>query len=88
VVPQEKKWNDGFKQFHHDYESTNGGHNAVSSTIDVNLGVFHSEDKDKGEEEEEEESEDEEYNVESMEEGVLFAASNSPDQPERMMPAD
>jgi hypothetical protein len=55
----------------------------------VNLGVFHLEDEDKEEEEEEEESEDEEYDNESVEEGVLvFAALNSPDQPERMMPAN
>ncbi len=56
--------------------------------IVVNLGVFHSEDTDKEEEEEEEESEDEEYDNESVKESVLFAASNSPDQPERMMPAN
>ncbi len=56
--------------------------------IVVNLGVFHLEGEDKEEEEEEEESEDEEYNNESVEDGVLFAASNSPDQPERMMPAN
>jgi hypothetical protein len=55
----------------------------------VNLGVFHLEDKEEEEEEEEEEeSKDEEYNNESVEEGVLFAALNSPDQPERMMPAN
>ncbi len=59
----------------------------MSSTIVVNLGVFHSEDKEE-EEEEEEESEDEKSDNESVEEGVLFAASNSLDQPERMMPAD
>jgi hypothetical protein len=64
-----------------------GGLNDVSSTIVVNLGVFHSEDKEE-EEEEEEESEDEESDNESVEVGVLFAASNSPDQPERIMPAD
>ncbi len=39
-------------------------------------------------EEEEEEEEEEESNDESVGEGVLFAASNSQDQPERMMPAD
>jgi hypothetical protein len=64
-----------------------GGLIDVSSTIVVNLGVFHSED-DEEEDEEEEESEDEESNDESVGEGVLFAASNSPDQLERMMPAD
>jgi hypothetical protein len=64
-----------------------GGLNDVSSMIVVNLGVFHSEDEEE-EDDEEEESEDEESNNESVEEGVLFAASNSPDQPERMMPAD
>ncbi len=82
-----KKWNDGFEQFHYDYDSINGGHNAVSSTIVVNLGVFHLEEEEE-KDEEEEESEDEESNDESVEEGVLFAAPNSSDQPERMMPAN
>ena len=53
----------------------------------MNLGVFHSEEEEE-EDEEEEESEDEESNNESVEEVVLFAAPNSPDQPERMMPAN
>jgi hypothetical protein len=44
---------DGFKEFHYDYDTSNGGRNAVSSTIDLNLGVFHSEDKEEEEEEEE-----------------------------------
>ncbi len=82
-----KNRNDGFERFHPDYDSVRGGHNDVSSTITVNLGVFHSEDKEE-EDEEEEESEDEESDDESVEEGVLFAASNSPDQPERVMPVN
>ncbi len=167
---KKKEMKDGFELFHYDYDSSNGGHNAVSSTIVVNLGVFHSEDEEEEEEEEEEagnadeededdedgqvedgnkamneqgngylpappmevegveenmdegqiillgkdieeeedeetndkgedeevqrhhtseESEDEASNNESVkEEGVIFAASNSPDQPERMMPSN
>ncbi len=89
---KKKQKNDGFKRFHFDYDSMKGGHNVVSTTIVVNLGVFHLEDEEEeeedNEEEEEEESEYEESNNESVGEGVLFASSNSPDQPERMMPAD
>jgi hypothetical protein len=73
-----KKKNDRFEWFHFDYNSMKGEHNVVSSTIVVNLGVFHSEDKEEEEEdeeeEEEEESEYEESNNESVGEGVLFAA--------------
>jgi hypothetical protein len=36
---KKRKLNDGFERFHYDYNSINGGHNAVSSTIVVNLGV-------------------------------------------------
>jgi Ulp1 family protease len=84
---KKKNRNDGFEQFHCGYDSMRGGHNDVSSAIVVNLGEFHVEDEEE-EEEEEEESEDEESNDESVDEGVLFAASNSPDQPERMMLAN
>jgi hypothetical protein len=92
--------NDGFRQFHFDYDLVRGGPNDVSSMIVVNLGVFHEEDEKEEEEEEEKEEEkgedkeedkeeeEEESNNESVGEGVLFAASNSPDQPERMMPAN
>ena len=78
---------DGFEKFHYDFGSVRGGLNDVSSTIVVNLGVFHEEDEEE-EEELEEDSEDEESDDESVEEGVLLAESNSPDQPERMMPAN
>jgi histone-lysine N-methyltransferase SETD2 len=81
---KKKASNDGFEKFHYDFGSSKGGFNDVSSTIVVNLGVFHEENKEE-EEELEEESEDEESNDESVEECVL---SNSPDQPKRMMPAD
>jgi hypothetical protein len=86
---KKKNIGDGFEEFHYDYKTVKGGKNDVSSTIVVNLGVFHEEDEEEEEEELEEESEDEESDDESVEEGVLFsAASNSPDQPERMMPAN
>ncbi len=49
---KKKDIGDGFKEFHYDYNSMKGGHNDVSFTIVVNLGVFHSGDKDKEEEEE------------------------------------
>jgi hypothetical protein len=65
---------DGFEKFHYDLGSVRGGLNDVSSTIFVNLGVFHEEDEE-DEEELEEESEDEESDDESVEEGVLFAAA-------------
>ena len=50
---------DGFEKFHYDFGSVRGGHNDVSSTIVVNLGVFHEEEEEE-EEELEEDSEDEE----------------------------
>ncbi len=37
---------DGFKDFHYDYGSTNGGHNIISSAINVNLGVCQLEDEE------------------------------------------
>ena len=92
MVPQEwflkkRTKKDGFEKFHYDFGSVRGGHNDVSSTIVVNLGVFHKEEEEE-EEELEEDSKGEESNDESVEEGVLFAASNSSDQPERMMHAN
>ncbi len=48
---KKKEMGDGLEEFHYDYDSSNGEHNAVSSTIVVNLGVFHSEDKEEEEEE-------------------------------------
>jgi hypothetical protein len=65
---------DGFERFHYDFGSVRGGLNDVSSTIVVNLGVFHEEDEEE-DKELEEESEDEESDDESVEEGVLFAAA-------------
>jgi hypothetical protein len=41
-----KKGGDGFEDFHYDYGSSNGGFNAISSTINVNIGVCHSEDEE------------------------------------------
>ncbi len=151
---KKKRRGDGFEKFHHDYGSSNGGINAIFSTINVNLGVCHSEDEEEKEEKEEKEAgiadeenennengqvedsnkvmnerangyfpeppmevegmketmnegqiillgkdievedkrEDEEAeasNDESVKvESVVFAASNSPNQPERMMLAN
>jgi hypothetical protein len=150
---KKKEMGDEFEDFHYDYGSSNERINAISSTIKVNLGVCHSENKekkdkkeagntdagnadeenddnengqvkdsneamnerahkslselpmevegleettneeqtillckdieeeDKGEDDEAEASDDESVKVES----VVFAASNSPNQPERMM---
>jgi hypothetical protein len=43
---KKKVMGDGFEDYHYDYGSSNGGINAISSTIKVNLGVCHSEDKE------------------------------------------
>ncbi len=148
---KKKRRGDGFEDFHYDYGSSNGGFNAISSTINVNLGVCYSEDEEEKTEKEagnaDEENEDDKngqvkdsnkamneqahgylpepsMEVEGMEEtknegqiillgknieeedkggdegaeasneesvkmeSVVFAASNSPDQPERMMLAN
>jgi hypothetical protein len=37
---------DGFEKFHYDFGLVRGELNDVSSTIVVNLGVFHKEDKE------------------------------------------
>jgi hypothetical protein len=43
---KKKEMGDGFKDFHYDYSSSNGGINTISSKIKVNLGVCHSEDRE------------------------------------------
>ncbi len=43
---KKKEMGDGFEDFHYDYGSTNGGHNAISSTMKVNLGVCQLEDEE------------------------------------------
>lgn len=42
-------WNDGFEWFHYDYASRKGGHNNVSSTTVVNLGVINLEENEEEE---------------------------------------
>jgi hypothetical protein len=49
---KKKRRGDGFKDFHYDYDSSSGGLNAISSTINVNLGVCHSEDEEEKNEKE------------------------------------
>ena len=61
---KKKEMGDGFEDFHYDYGPTNGGHNFISSTINVNLGVCQLEDKEEKNEKEtgnaDEENEDNE----------------------------
>jgi hypothetical protein len=51
---KKKEMGDGFEDFHYDYGSSKGGFNAVSSTIDANLGVFPDASEGMGEEDDEE----------------------------------
>ncbi len=55
---------DRFEDFHYGYGPTNGGHNGISSTINVNLGVCQLEDEEEKNEKEvgnaDEENEDDE----------------------------
>jgi hypothetical protein len=72
---KKKEMGDGLEEFHYDYDLSSGGHNAVSSTIGVNLGVFHSEDKEEEEEEEagnadEEDEDNEDGQVEDSNEAM------------------
>ncbi len=61
---KKKRRGDGFEDFHYGYGSSNGGFNAISLTINVNLGVCHSEDEEEKHEKEagnaDEENEDDE----------------------------
>ncbi len=49
---KQKRRGDGFEDFHYDYGSSNRGFNAISLTINVNLGVCHLEDKEEKNEKE------------------------------------
>ncbi len=49
---KKKEMGDGFEDFHYDYGSSNGGINAISSLIKVNLGVCHLEDEEEKDEKE------------------------------------
>jgi hypothetical protein len=49
---KKEEMGNGFEDFHFDYSSSKGGFNAVSSTINVNPCVCHSEDKEEKEEKE------------------------------------
>jgi hypothetical protein len=49
---KKKEMGVGFEDFHYDYGSSNGGINAISSMIKVNLGVCHLEDEEEKEEKE------------------------------------
>ncbi len=61
---KKKEMGDGFKDFHYDYGPTNGGHNFISSIINVNLGVCQLEDEEERDKKEarnaDEENEDDE----------------------------
>lgn len=61
---KKKEMGDGFEDFHLDYGPSNGGHNGISSTINVNLGVCQLEDEEEKNEKEtgnaDEENEDDE----------------------------
>ena len=61
---KKKEIGDGFEDFHLDYGPSNGGHNGISSTINVNLGVCQLEEEEEKNEKEmgnaDEENEDDE----------------------------